>query len=182
MAFRQLLQLNSILSIYHQKCQTSPMQCFVKTLKESFKIDLFHISMDIFDLLKSEKTNGFRGMKTVVLSGSTDTLIWQIITSLFWTKIVIFQQFPKASRKGNSRNHWFFNKQAGPEGPLFITRINSHFKTKTETPRFQWRGLFIDFARNIWKYPPYERFVFQVGIPGHSDTVRTVLPARTSIR
>ena len=60
----------------------------------------------------------------------------------------------------------FLNKQEYPGGPRFIIKIISPKKTKTETPRFEWRGLFIDFARNIWKYPPYERFVFQVGIPG----------------
>ena len=58
----------------------------------------------------------------------------------------------------------FLNKETDPVGLLFIIRISSLKKSKAETPRFQWRGLFIDFARNIWKYPPYDRFVFQVRI------------------
>ena len=177
MVFKQSLQQNSILSIYHQKCQTSPMQCFVKTRKESFKIGLFHPFVDIFDFLRSQKINGFRGMKTVVLSGSTDMLIWQIITSLFWTKIVISRKLLVAWRNGNSRNQVFFNKQEYPGGPRFIIEMNSTKKNKAETPRFEWRGLFIDFSRNIWKYPPYERFVFQVGISG-----LLLIVTRTSIR
>ena len=130
MVFRQSLQLNLILSIYHQKCRMCPMQCFAKTRKESFKIGLFHIFVDFFDLLRSEKTNGFRGMKMVVLSGSTDMLIWRIITSLFWTKIVISRKLPIPSRNGNSRNRGFFNKQVGLEGPIFIIRINSPLRLR----------------------------------------------------
>ena len=92
---------------------------FRKNSKAKFQNWSFPHFRRYFRFLRSIKTNGFRGMRTVVLSGSTDTLIWQIITSLFWTKIVIFQQFPIASRNGNSRNHEFLSKPAGPARTSF---------------------------------------------------------------